>query len=303
MDTSYSLNMRHTAMTNSKLQQISEDFLGYLSSTGDLQQLKIHPLHLGKYEANSIYDSFNLFYLLRDKLVIQGVHRRLVCENHDELLHICRQKVRKIYENERANALKEQKALAEKRAKEIELNRIERYNNYPFLPVIDDNNYYGCKVAEIKIINTTDVYGDWTTWHKIGMEAKRKVQELTLSTGDIFYVAFSVSAQGVKQFDIIDFTIERGTQRIVRGSIKGGENDTSSRPITVFNIDFTTHKSAYKALQPDYAYSTICNKTRHEVDQDKIDEAFKGHHSRSIYLQGLQVIGKRELKKRTVVTQ
>lgn len=284
-------------MTKGTLQQVSEEFLGSLIST---KQLTIHPLHVGKYEINELYDSFNLFYHLRDKLVTQRVHRRIVCDSYDELLHICKQRVRNIYGNERANALKEQTIQAEQRAKEIELKRIIRYNNYPFEPVIEGNNYYGCKVAEIKTINITDVYGDWVTWHKIGMEAKRKVQELTLSTGGIFYVAFSVSAQGVKQYDIIDFTIEEGTQRIVRNSIKGGHNDTSSRSITVFNTYFTTHMSAYKTLQPDYAYSTICSKTRHETNHDKIDEVFKGHHSRSIPLQGLHILGKRALKERTV---
>lgn len=246
----------------------------------------------GHYLNSKLHD-FTLFHVMRDILSAQPYNfRRDAIINNDEKLKIlCRRKTQE-YEHQILESVKSAK---QEEHEAHEKFRLERYQSFPFNRVNSGNDWFNCKVHNVEEIFPEQVHGDWPRWNKLRMKAGYKTQIITLSTGEEFIVNWSKQALGIRALDIIDFTTENNSNYIEKRTILGNSNSSISRPISV-NIDvlgkvmlvsFYTVRSAYETLHPEYAYSTICAKTKDNKSQEDIDSAFKGYAKGALNICGI----------------
>jgi hypothetical protein len=274
-------------MNNSKLIDIATKYIETLSLE-DYLTLKSKGHHLQSKVQGDV-----LFYFLRDILSEEKYkfRRDAITNNDEELKRLCRNKI-SVYNRHILDIAKENKQ-QEKYVRENA--RIERYNSFPFYRVNTGNDWFNFKVKNVEEIFPEQVHGDWPKWEKLRMQAGNKTQIVTLSSGEEFIVTWSKQALGIKTFDIIDFTTEDDSCYIKKNTILGNSNCPVSRPLSV-NVDvlgkevlvnFYTVKSAHETLQPEYAYSTICAKTKGHKSQKDIDNAFKGFAASGVNICGI----------------
>lgn len=275
----------------------AEKLLSLISKIEDIDLTKKHNLHKTSknndlFFLNGNYKKANselLFFRLRDDLFKSyeksfgkkywTKYNKEIKDKNDELRLLCIKKINRLERDD-------------KEYKKIEQEKMQKmyYDSYE-IPEAKDGFFR----TDYKVKNVVDILfnEDFPKCIINSFETKgKKLQKITTSNDETFYVLFGKKSTGVRKYFIIDFEVYPDNLQVIkRNTLLADNTENLIRPIKVFEKNYPSISKACEDLKPFYSYSTICQKTRGETDQNKIDELFKKTHNKNLDLQNLKMYG------------